>query len=925
MVAWSTFFLGGWAADLRRNRPQGHRAHRNANRSNIPRSNGADLLIGQKLGPYEILAKLGEGGMGEVYRATDTNLKRQVAIKVLPASLAADTDRLARFQREAEVLASLNHPNIAAIYGIEGRALIIELVEGDSPRGPLPFEDAWRIAAQIAGALEYAHDRGIVHRDLKPANVKVTPDGTVKLLDFGLAKAFNAPDAAVQYDPANSPTVTGATRAGVILGTAAYMSPEQAKGRAVDKRADIWAFGVVLYELLTGKRLFEGEDTSEILAAVLRHEPKLDDVPANSRKLLRACLEKDPRKRLRDIGDAQRLLDAAPPDASPTLVRKLTWPLFIAGAAALVVGLALIAKASWKTAAPLPDRPLMRLDADLGAELSRGDGAGPTLAISPDGKRLAFISAGSDGKDHLVVRLLDDARSTVLAETAGAQSPFFSPDSRWIGFFADGRLKKISVEGGTPVALANARNPRGGAWGENGNILFAPENRVGLSQISQFGGTAQTATVLDEKDGEISNRYPQLLPDGDTILFTARRGDQTWDGASIKVQSIKTGRRKTLIQGGYYGRYLPSGHLVYVHEGALMAAPMNLDRLEVSGDASPVIQDLGREAGNGFSKFDFTASGTFVYIAEQDSGDRWTVSTFDDAGTPKPLDVAAGPYTRGALAPDGERFAFWNSDGAGTHVFVYDLVQKRTFKLADFKGPIANDLTWTPDGKRVAFSTSIDQLAGPGIYWMRADAASEPQRLVEGARWLIGSFSPHQTQLAYWHTDRPYGLWTVSLDLTDPDHPHAGKPESLLPAATETRGPKISPDGRWMAYLSLESGKLESYVRPYPGPGRQRQISTEGADRVEWSPSARQLFTFALNGQLQVVDYTSTGEAFTASPPRLLWDKGPGIRNVLGIVPDGKHFVVTVPEASASIKRPTRVVFLLNFPDELRRRIPAVK
>jgi serine/threonine-protein kinase len=881
------------------------------------------MMSGEKLGPYEILAKIGEGGMGEVYRATDTNLKRQVAIKVLPASLAADADRLARFQREAEVLASLNHPHIAAIYGIEGRALVMELVEGDSPNGPLPFEEAWRIASQIASALEYAHERGIVHRDLKPANVKVTPEGTVKLLDFGLAKAFTAPGGAVQYDTSNSPTFAGgATGAGVILGTAAYMSPEQAKGRPVDKRADIWAFGVVLYELLTGRRLFDGQDASEILAAVIRDEPTLDDVPAISRKLLRACLEKDSKRRLRDIGDAQQLLEPASPDTSRMLPGKSNWPLFIAGVA-VVVGAALIVRAPWRRSVPLPDRPLMRLDADLGAELSRGSGAGPTLAISPDGKRLAFISPGPDGKDHLALRLLDDSRSTVFAETAGAEAPFFSPDNHWIAFFADGKLKKISVEGGTPVALANARNPRGGAWSENGNILFAPENRVGLSQISQSGGTPQTATVLDEKEGEISNRYPQLLPDGETILFTARTADQSWDGASIKVQSLKTGRRKTLITGGYYGRYLPSGHLVYVHEGALMAAPMNLDRLELSGGASPVIQDMDREAGNGFSKFDFTSSGTFVYIADQDFGDRWTVSTVDDSGTPKPLDIPAGPYGNATLAPDGARFAFWTSDGAGTHVSLYDLVQKRAFRLADFKRPIDNDLIWTSDGIHVAFSTSFDQLAGPGIYWMRADGAGEPQRLVEGARWFTGSFSPNEKQLAYWHAERRYGLWVVSLDLTDPDHPKTGKPESLLSANAEIRGPKISPDGRWMGYQSLESGKLESYVRPYPGPGRQRQISTDGGTRINWSSDGRRLFTFAPNDQLLVMDYTSTGESFTASAPRVLWEKGPTTKNVLGLMPDGKHFVVAAPAASATMQRPTRVVFLLNFLDELRRRIPA--
>jgi len=883
------------------------------------------LSAGTRVGPFEVQAPIGAGGMGEVYRARDAKLKRDVALKVLPAAFASDPYRMARFQREAEVLASLNHPNIAVIYGVEDRALVMELVEGESPKGPLTLEDAWHIASQIASALEYAHDRGIVHRDLKPANIKVTPDGKVKLLDFGLAKAFNEPVAATPADTSNSPTLTmeAATEAGVILGTAAYMSPEQAKGKPVDKRADIWAFGVVLYELLTGKKLFDGADASEILAAVIRHEPKLDDVPVKVRSLLQACLERDPTKRLRDIGDSQRLIDAAVANTEQTAKRKRRWPFVIAIAAGLVIA-GLIATAPWKMPAP-SSRPLMRLDADLGAELSRGEGAGPTLAISPDGKRLAFISPGLDGKDHLALRLLDNSQAAVLAGTEGAQSPFFSPDGRSVGYFADGKLKKMSVEGGAPVTLANARNPRGAVWGGNGSILFAAENRVGLSQVSQSGGTTQPATELDEKEGEISNRYPQLLPDGDTILFTARTAQQSWNDASIKVQSIKTGRRKTLVTGGYYGRYLPSGHLVYVHDGTLQAVRMNLDRLELFGAAYPIIQDMGRSAGNGFSKFDFTSSGTLIYIAEQDSDQR-SVSVLDDSGVLKPLGVPDGPYGGATLSPDGTRFVFLTSDAAGVHFSIYDLVQKRVSKLADFNGRV-NDLIWTADGKHLAFATENNQLAGPGIYWIRADGAGEPQRLLEGPAWVLGSFSPDGKVLGYWHREAPYGLWTLPLDLADPEHPQPGKPMSLLPMKVETRGPNISPDGQWIAYTSYQSGRQEAYVRPYARPGKELQISIDGSlSGVLWSPNGRQLVFTAPDERLRVVDYKSGGDSFTMDQPRVWSDKLPsGSRYLAGFMPDGKHLVIALPTGPGSDQKPTHAVFLLNFFEELQRRLPAGK
>jgi serine/threonine-protein kinase len=475
------------------------------------------LAAGERLGPYEILAPIGAGGMGEVYRARDTKLKRDVALKVLPEVFARDPGRMARFQREAEVLASLNHPNIAHIYGVEERALVMELVEGESPKGPLPFDDAWKIALQIADALEYAHERGVIHRDLKPANVKVTPDGVVKLLDFGLAKAFSETPDAGSTDPENSPTITlGATVAGTVLGTAAYMSPEQAKGKKVDKRADIWSWGVVLYELLTGERLFKGSDTTDTLAQVLTKEPPLERVPQQARRLLSECLQKDPKQRLRDIGDARRLL------AEETVTAPSRSRLGFAIAAAMTIIAAGLGWIAWRATLPV-ERPLMQLSVELGPDANLALGAGGSIALSSDGTLLALTVRGADGQPHLATRRIDQGQLNVLAGTEGAQGPFFSPDGRWIGFAVAGALKKISAQGGAAVPLWNAYGI-GGSWGDDGNIIAVLGIMGGLSRIPEAGGTARS--IADIKPGEtVGYRFPQVLPGSQTAVLCVRRAN----------------------------------------------------------------------------------------------------------------------------------------------------------------------------------------------------------------------------------------------------------------------------------------------------------------------------------------------------------------------------------------------------------------
>src|SRR5215472_18806228 len=462
------------------------------------------LAPGTRIGPYEVVSFIAAGGMGEVYRARDTTLKRDVALKVLPEAFARDPGRMARFHREAEVLASLNHPNIAHNYGVEERALVMELVEGESPKGPMPFDQAWKIASQIAAGLEYAHEKGIVHRDLKPANIKVTPDGVVKILDFGLAKAFTG-QAAVSGNPDNSPTLTlGATQLGVILGTAAYMAPEQAKGKAVDKRADIWSFGVVLYELLTGERMFHGEDAAETLAAVIHKQPDLRLVPDEARRLLGECLQKDPKLRLRDIGDARRLLEEGLAPVAAALRSRLGVGVVVT-AGVLAVGAAVASFGWWRAIQPVY-RPLMKFSAELAQgpngtfridDLTLMHGQpGTFLALTPDGTRLAVQIRDADGKPRLATRRVDENRFTPLPGTENPTSPFFSPDGQWIAFFGDGKLRKIPVHGGAPVVLSSSENFPSGSWGDDNTIIAALNRQGGLSRVSSEGGAPVPITAL---------------------------------------------------------------------------------------------------------------------------------------------------------------------------------------------------------------------------------------------------------------------------------------------------------------------------------------------------------------------------------------------------------------------------------------------
>jgi serine/threonine-protein kinase len=598
----------------------------------------------------------------------------------------------------------------------------------------------------------------------------------------------------------------------------------------------------------------------------------------------------------------------------------------LAWAAAAVMTLAAIGTAwiAWRATRPA-EHPLMRFTDDLGAEVDLAASEGPAVAISPDSARLAYVSRDADGKTHLSLRLLENSKSTALSGTEGAAAPFFSPDSRWIAFFADRKLKKISVEGGAAVTLCDAvTSVRGGFWGEDGNILFSNQ-RTPLLRVSSSGGTPHPATELDKQKGEVTNRFAQLLPGGEAFLFTASRDNNEWEDATIQVQTINTGKRKKLVEGGYFGRYVPGGYLIYVHGGTLFAARMDLKRLELTGPPSPVLDDMSGHANNGFPQLDFNPSGTFVYVrgaAAPSTGLFW----LDATGNPRPLPAPSGDYRSVRASPDGTRIAVQIRE-ASANLSVYEWARNRMTRLTFLKGSVNAFPTWTPDSKHIVFpvSSPAEELSGSGIYWMRTDGAGEPQRLLEGQNDTeTYSFSPDGKRLAYSLFGADFGIWTLQLDLADPEHPKAGKPELFLQSKFVLRNPAFSPDGRWIAYASAESGRAEVFVRPFPGPGGKWQISTAGGVSPFWSRTGKELFYISADGRVWVASYTVNGDSFAASQPRVWSEKAPQLPANPDLMPDGKRFVALLPPSAAnSTERYNHVTFLLNFSDELRRRVPA--
>ncbi|HUF25168.1 MAG TPA: protein kinase [Vicinamibacterales bacterium] len=872
-------------------------------------------MIGTTVGPYRVLEKLGEGGMGEVYRARDTRLDRDVAIKILPPAFAADAERLARFEREAKTLASLNHTHIAHIHGIEdtptGRALVMELVEGEDlsvriSRGALPIAETVAIARQIADALEAAHERGIIHRDLKPANIKVRDDGTVKVLDFGLAKALD-PSAGSNPDLMNSPTITSpATQLGTILGTAAYMAPEQAKGRAVDKRADVWAFGVVLYEMLTGQRAFEGEDISTTLAAVLMRDPDWTALPAGTppalAQLLRRCLERDPKLRLRDIGEARVLLSspealrasgapAAPPAAWAGV--RIAW---LVAAVALVIAVA----AGWPVLTGARGAAsTARIEASLAAPPGFVFGEG--LALSPDGRRIVLSAVDQETSvASLWLRELDSVAPVKLAQTDGGFMPFWSPDGAHIAFFADGKLKKTDLQGSPPQVICDAPSARGGAWGPDGRIVFAGTFRTGLEMVDAAGGKPEPLTTLDEGRHEKSHRWPQFLPGGEHVLFVAQTGEAGAkdDASTIEALSLKDRRRTRLLAANSSPLYAAPGFLLFWRDGALRGQAFDAGRLALSGAVFPVATGVAYD-GNEFAYATVAADGTLVYLAGAVRGES-SLSVVDRAG--RSLRTIADPvFIEGglALSPDGSRLAVAvTAPGArDTDIWTYDLARGTSGPLTFGEGGDRNPV-WSHDGAHILY-TNDSQNDGT-IYRRAADGRGQAELMATTPAGL----------LAYgWSRDGRWLLAGASADQTSRDVVRYDRDARKITPLVETRANDysavLSPDERWIAYASEQTGRTEIYVRAMGDEDGVWQISTQGGRTPLWRRDGRELYFVTPQNRLMVVNVDGR-RAFVYSTPRELFG---ALFNSSGYedrfyapMPDGQSFVIDVlKERTASL------------------------
>ena len=910
------------------------------------------LASGTRISIYEIVAPIGAGGMGEVYRARDTRLNRDVALKVLPDTFAADTSRIARFRREAQLLATLNHPNIAQIYGLEevaprstpampSAALVLELVEGRTladrlAEGPLPLDDTITIARQIADALESAHECGIVHRDLKPANVKVKEDGTVKVLDFGLGKAFD-PAATVSSDVLNSPTISAqATQAGVVLGTAAYMAPEQAKGRSVDRRADIWAFGVVLYEMLSGRRLFEADDVSETLAAVLRQPIDWSALPSTTpvalRHLLARCLERDSRKRLRDIGEARIALEdpslslggvVAPAERPRAAVEPhgALWKR-VAPVAAVGIFAAAIGALAVRYFQSTPSAPVVRFDSPLSGGLTLAPMARPFLNVSRDGTQIAYVYGANR---TLYVRRLSerDAQAVPGTQNLGELfAPAFSPDGRALAFWSgDGTIKRVSVEGGAVVTLCRADNPYGLTWDESG-IFFALGEKAIIARVSADGGTPEV--IARAKPGELVSG-PEVLPGGRFVLFAVTAGTAgEWEKGRIIVHSLDSGDERTLIDGGSDARYVPTGHLVYAKEGVLFAAPFDAARAQFEGPGVPVLSGVRRgRPGLGTAHYALSRAGTLVYVPGPAATNTLVdFGLFDKTGKATPLKLPLGAYSNPRISPDGRQVAFNVAAGEEEFIGVYELSGAKAMRRLTLGGRSRAPI-WTANGSRVTYQTDRD--GDVSIFWQAADGSGSPERLTTaapGESHAPESWSPTTDTLLY--SVQKYGayaLWAMSL----PE-----KRATTFGAVTSTVpiNAVFSPNGRWIAYQSDQSGRTTMYVQPVPPTGAVYPYLARHNDvphEPMWSPDGKELFFNPRAGAFEVVPVTTEPKFDFGNPlalPRPFRLTPPQGRRSYDIAPDGRIVAVIVPQDANESPAAQGLALVLNWHEELKAKVP---
>ena len=907
-------------------------------------------MIGIQIGPYHVLEKLGEGGMGEVYRARDPRLSRDVALKVLTAAAAGDPERLARFQREAQVLAALRHANIAAIYGLEEQqrsgnspvpVLVLELVEGETladriARGAVPLDETIRVARQIADALEAAHEHGIVHRDLKPSNVKVGPDGVVKVLDFGLAKLTGPPEGIGNVGPgisrpevSQSPTLTSpATQAGVILGTAAYMAPEQATGRAVDKRADIWAFGCVLYEMLAGRRPFAGDSTTELLASVTRDEPDWNGLPAATperlRYLITRCLEKDPKRRLRDIGEARLILESplaahsspAAVSAAPRYAQARTTAIAVL---ALIAG---IAGSSYVRLPPPPDRLIRAVipaPADGRFHLDAGSPGAPV--VSPDGSKIAFV-AYDGGRARLWVRDLDSTQARALAGTDDVQYPFWSADGRSLGFFARNKLRRVELTGGLPMPLADALNGKGGTWNSDGIILFAPDSDQPLYRVAASGGMATPVTALARDKGENSHRLPYFLPDGRHFLFIAR-GDTTGTsstrrGGSLRVGSLDDTSWRELSSVDSQGIY-SSGHILYVQPqtAAIVARPFDLRALQWSGDPMPVIDNVLLLQGSMVGVFSVAPAGVLVYMAA-DQAHKQRLAWADRSGrTLQTIDQEFGDYSF-ALSPDGRHIAVEGLGvGGAEDIFSLDVARGTRVRMTAVVGSDANPV-WAPDSESILFQS--DRSGRRSWYW-KAVAGGSEQEIPSMPNTIVSSWSADGKQLAFSSDEEGEnsGIWTVDVEPSQP--PRLATPQRVVHSGTADRDPCFSPDGHWLAFSSTASGTSEVYVMNLRGERRQWQVSDAGGSIPRWRPDGKELYYLTPQGDVAAVTVKSTDVRIDLSAPSVLFATGRpapfgNTKTSLQVNADGTRFLVLRADDTAG---PDLLTLVTNWTTVTRR------
>ena len=908
------------------------------------------LSAGIRLGPYEVLSPLGAGGMGEVYRARDTRLGRDVAVKVLPDDVAVDARALARFESEARAVAALSHPNILALFDV-GKSgsvsfVVTELLDGETLRealgkGPLQLKKALDVGLQVAEGLAAAHGKGIVHRDVKPENVFLTKDGHAKLLDFGLARHEVS-----SRDPSDtrSPTLAPVTDKGVVLGTVAYMSPEQARGETVDFRSDQFSLGVVLYEILTGKRPFAGASAAESLAATIRDEPepvtKIDPkLPALLGWIIQRCLSKDPEERYSSTKDLAKELqnlrahpseavsakDVAPGKTAPLGRRVPLWAIAAVGAFAALLALLFTIRYVRSGAPPAPALSLsLSFPVDASPDIFNTN----PLALTPDGKTLVYAGM-RDTRPMLFVRRLDRDEIRPIPGTDGAALPFLSPDGLQVGFFAEGKLKKVALDGGPPITLCDARIPRGGSWGADGTIVFTPSAMSGLQRISSSGGEPRQVTTPDAAKGE-KHLFPQLLPDGEHVLFDLTDRDRTGVAA---VVSLRTGVQKAVLPDAPYSRYLPTGHLIFTRPGSLVGVPFDLKNLEASGPPVPLLTDLVTNLSFlRTAEYAFSQDGTLVYVPTRPL--QRTFVWVDRKGSVERIPLPPGGYEEVVLSPDGERLATRAIEKSEKMALFLGDLARGTLTRSTAEGSF-QCLAWAPDGKRVAFG--FRPAGGRGlfsVFWQNADGSAPPERLTSETRHqmeLPTSFSPDGSLMLvqvmdYADTSPANTRWDILV------FPLGGEKQMrpFLKTRAKEELARFSPDGRWVAYRSDESGQLEIFVQPFPGPGPKWQISAEGGSEPRWSRSGRELFyrqddkLNRQNDKMMVVD-VETMPTLRAGRPRVLFEGqfyDFGI-NCYDVTPDGSRFLM-IKEDPAELG-PAHVNVVLNWFEEVKRRVPGAK